>query len=80
LHEAVTQPLLQAGRNMTWIESFPVAERPSPDADNPAYLFFLDIEGHSSEPDVAKAIANMKAKSERLDVLGSYPRSATIDH
>lgn len=80
LHEAVTQPLLEAGRNMTWIESFPVAERPSPDADNPAYLFFLDIEGHASEPDVAQAIANMKLKSERLDVLGSYPRSAALDH
>lgn len=80
LHDAVTAPLLAAGRNMTWIESFPVAERPSSDSTNPAYLFFLDIEGHTADPDVAAAIAEMKSKAERLDVLGSYPKSATLDH
>jgi len=79
LHDAVTAPLLAAGRNMTWIESFPVAERPSSEDNNPAYLFFLDIEGHTSEPAVASAIEQMKAKAERLDVLGSYPKSATVD-
>jgi chorismate mutase/prephenate dehydratase len=65
---------------MTWIESFPVAERPSSDSTNPAYLFFLDIEGHTADPDVASAIAEMRSKAERLDVLGSYPKSATLDH
>ena len=80
LHDAVTAPLLAAGRNMTWIESFPVAERPSSDSTNPSDLFFLDIEGHIAEPTVAEAIAAMKLKSERLDVLGSYPKSAALDH
>ncbi|MFM1803050.1 MAG: P-protein [Planctomycetota bacterium] len=80
LHEAVTLPLTQVGRNMTWIESFPVAERPTGDGDNPSYLFFLDIEGHAAEPDVAKAIELMKSKAERLDVLGSYPKSVVVDH
>ncbi|RLT11021.1 MAG: prephenate dehydratase [Planctomycetota bacterium] len=80
LHDAVTAPLLTSGRNMTWIESFPVAERPSSDSTNPSYLFFLDIEGHTAEPEVAEAIAAMKLKSERLDVLGSYPKSAALDH
>lgn len=80
LHEAVTEPLSAAGCNMTWIESFPVAERPSAQVDNPSYLFFLDIEGHMADPEVAKAIAAMRSKAERLDVLGSYPKSVVLDN
>jgi chorismate mutase/prephenate dehydratase len=80
LHTAVTAPLFEAGRNMTWIESFPVAERPTSDQVNPSYLFFLDIEGHTADPDVAGAIAKMRSMAERVDVLGSYPKSATLDH
>jgi len=80
LHTAVTSPLFEAGRNMTWIESFPVAERPSSDDVNPSYLFFLDIEGHIDDPAVKDAITKMRSMAERVDVLGSYPKSATLDH
>ncbi|WP_235934972.1 prephenate dehydratase [Candidatus Laterigemmans baculatus] len=56
------------GLNLTWIESFPV-----PGA-NSEYLFFIELEGHESDPPVAHAIATLGKKAERLEVLGSYPR------
>jgi len=70
-------PLEKLGVNLSWIESFPM---PSPESDkNPSYLFFLDIEGHASDPQVEKAIEAIRKRCERLDVLGSYPRSAAIE-
>jgi len=37
------------------------------------YMFFLDIEGGLDEPPVAEAIAQLRAKAERVTLLGSYP-------
>ncbi|MFO0888342.1 MAG: prephenate dehydratase [Isosphaeraceae bacterium] len=65
------------GVNMTWIESFPTASQPGD--SNPSYLFFLDIEGHQADPDVQKALESVRKKCERLDILGSYPRSQIIE-
>lgn len=65
------------GVNMTWIESFPIPNQPG-DSD-PSYLFFVDIEGHVADPEVQKALDAVRKKCERLDVLGSYPRSETIE-
>ncbi len=70
-------PLEKLGVNMTWIESFPMPNGPS-DKD-PAYLFFLDIEGHVTDPQVQKAIEAIRRRCERLDVLGSYPRSEVVE-
>jgi chorismate mutase/prephenate dehydratase len=65
------------GVNMTWIESFPI---PNGTGDrDPAYLFFIDIEGHANDDAVQKALEAARRRCERLDVLGSYPRSACID-
>jgi len=70
-------PLEKLGVNMTWIESFPM---PTGAGDrDPAYLFFLDIEGHVTDPQVQKAIEAIRKRCERLDVLGSYPRSEIIE-
>ncbi|MCA9091990.1 MAG: prephenate dehydratase [Planctomycetaceae bacterium] len=59
--------------NLTWIESFPLR---GPEA---GYLFFLDFEGHVSEPKIKKTIAELEKKAVRLELLGSYPRSEPID-
>ncbi|OJW19525.1 MAG: prephenate dehydratase [Planctomycetales bacterium 71-10] len=70
-------PLEKLGVNMTWIESFPMPGSPSD--KNPSYLFFLDVEGHVDDPLVQKAIDAVRRRCERLDVLGSYPRSEVVE-
>jgi chorismate mutase/prephenate dehydratase len=70
-------PLDKTGVNMTWIESFPMPGPPA--GKNPSYLFFLDVEGHADDPDVLKAIEAVRKRCERLDVLGSYPRSEVVE-
>jgi chorismate mutase/prephenate dehydratase len=57
--------------NMTWIESFPVPDRPG------AYLFFVEVEGHESEPRLKRAMSQLGRKALRLEVIGSY-RRATV--
>lgn len=37
------------------------------------YLFFVDIEGHETDENVAKALAEMREKATFVKVLGSYP-------
>jgi chorismate mutase/prephenate dehydratase len=71
-------PFEKLGVNMTWIESFPVPEAGGRDRD-PSYLFFLDVEGHVDDPQVQKALELVRKKCERLDILGSYPRSECIE-
>jgi prephenate dehydratase len=41
------------------------------------YMFFLDIEGGKSEPAVAAAIEALRAKAEKVRLLGSYPLQTT---
>lgn len=59
--------------NLTWIESFPIA-RPTG-----GYLFFVELEGHETDLKVRKAIASLGRKSLRLEVLGSYAKTAPVD-
>lgn len=59
----------QMSVNLTWIESFPL-----PNVSN-EYLFFVELEGHSSEKAVATAINRLRKASRELDVLGSYPKA-----
>ena len=40
------------------------------------YSFFVDIEGHQQDPDIAKALDAMQERVAVLKVLGSYPRAA----
>lgn len=54
--------------NLTWIESFPLPNCPN------EYLFFVELEGHKLEPNVAQALEELRAHTRRLEVLGSYRR------
>ena len=63
--------------NLTMIESFPVSD--TPPGRDPAYLFFVDVEGHAGDEPVKRAIEAARKKSERLEILGSYPRSDCIE-
>jgi chorismate mutase/prephenate dehydratase len=73
-------PFEKLGVNMTWIESFPI---PGPivkgDDTNPSYLFFIDVEGHQSDPPIRQAIETIRKRCERIDIIGSYPRSVCIE-
>ncbi|UCB56101.1 MAG: prephenate dehydratase [Thiotrichales bacterium] len=40
------------------------------------YVFFIDIDGHRDEANVAEAIADIENASAMVTVLGSYPRAA----
>lgn len=53
--------------NLTWIESFPVP------GCRGAYYFFVEMEGHESESRVRRALATLGKKTQRLELLGSYP-------
>jgi chorismate mutase/prephenate dehydratase len=61
------------GLNLTWIESFPIAESPN------EYLFFVELEGHREQPQVAAAIQELERSALRLECLGSYARAASIE-
>jgi len=37
------------------------------------YVFYIDIEGHQSDPEVAAALAELSSKASFVKVLGSYP-------
>jgi chorismate mutase/prephenate dehydratase len=55
--------------NLTWIESFPIVGRPN------EYLFFIEFDGHKDSPDVAVALQELKAFSQRIEILGSYAKA-----
>ena len=59
--------------NLTCIESFP--KRGSTNE----YLFFVEMEGHHEDTKVKRALAGLKGKTERLEILGSYARSAPVE-
>jgi chorismate mutase/prephenate dehydratase len=61
------EPIAQRAINMTRIESLPLRAR------HWEYLFYLDMEGHETDPDVAETLKEMSDRSLRLKRLGSYP-------
>jgi len=66
MHELLT-PLAVNQVSMTRLES-----RPSR-SGLWEYVFYVDIEGHQQDPDVARAFAELKQKASLLKILGSYP-------
>jgi chorismate mutase/prephenate dehydratase len=62
------EPIARHGVSMTKIES-----RPS-HITKWDYVFFLDIEGHLEDENVARALNELEAKASLFKVLGSYPR------
>lgn len=63
------EPFSEHNINLTKIESRPMKTRAW------EYLFFLDMEGHISEPHVKEAIDELSKICLFTKVLGSYPRS-----
>jgi chorismate mutase/prephenate dehydratase len=68
LHRLLS-PLAEHGVSMTRIESRP-SRRGIWD-----YVFFVDIEGHQSDPRVARALEDLARAASMYKVLGSYPRA-----
>ncbi len=60
------QPLAEAKVNMTRLHSRPCIDKPW------EYRFFLEAEGHFSDPGVAAALADLEKHSEQFNLLGSY--------
>jgi chorismate mutase/prephenate dehydratase len=63
------EPLAEHRVNMTRIESRPSRKRKWD------YVFFIDVEGHVSDPPLAKALASLEKRASLFKVLGSYPRA-----
>lgn len=59
----------ERGLNMTKIESRPSRRRPW------EYVFFVDVDGHERDPEVAGALEAVRGQCESLKVLGSYPKA-----
>lgn len=66
LYDALT-PFKREGINLTKIESRPSKKKAW------EYYFFIDLEGHQSEPRVKRALKALEKSTLLLKVLGSYP-------
>ena len=55
--------------NLTMIESRPTKETPW------EYVFFIDLQGHTSENNVQKALMCLEEHSKGVKILGSYPEA-----
>jgi chorismate mutase/prephenate dehydratase len=39
------------------------------------YVFFVDIDGHREDPNVAPALVSLRRASSLFRILGSYPKA-----
>ena len=62
-------PLADHKVNMTRIESRPSRRRKW------HYVFFVDVDGHASDRNVALALGKLKKRAQLFRVLGSYPKA-----
>ena len=63
------KPLADHGVSMTRIESRPSRRK------NWEYVFFIDIEGHASDPNIETALVELEERSSLFRVLGAYPKA-----
>jgi chorismate mutase/prephenate dehydratase len=63
------QPIAQNNISMTRIESRPSRQGVWD------YVFYIDLQGHRDDAAVAAALAELKARTFAVKVLGSYPRA-----
>jgi chorismate mutase/prephenate dehydratase len=63
------EPLARHEISMTRIESRPSQRRKW------HYVFFLDLEGHVSDPRLGEALSELESQASLFRVLGSYPRA-----
>ena len=61
------------GLNMTKIESRPRRDRAW------SYVFYVDVEGHATDPDVSAGLVRLLQKATFVKVLGSYPTALEIN-
>jgi chorismate mutase/prephenate dehydratase len=73
LLHGLLDPLQKHRVNMTRIES-----RPSKDGKW-KYVFFVDIDGHAQDPDIAAALEDVARSSRLSRIIGSYPRAVVAD-
>jgi len=66
------EPLAHRRLNLSRIQSRPARRKLW------EYAFFLDVEGHESDPVLAEALEDLRGACASLKVLGSYPQ-ATVD-
>jgi chorismate mutase/prephenate dehydratase len=64
---ALLEPFARHGVSMSRLESRPAR------TGLWEYLFFVDLDGHASDPRVATALAELKEKAPFIRILGSYP-------
>lgn len=67
--QRLLQPLAEDNINMTRIESRPSQQRKW------HYVFFIDIEGHVEDANVAKALTDLEKNAQLFRILGSYPKA-----
>lgn len=65
----ILKPLSESGVSMTRIESRP-SKRGKWD-----YVFFIDVDGHKDDENLAQALRLLERITTQLKVLGSYPKS-----
>ncbi|MFZ5579150.1 MAG: prephenate dehydratase [Pseudomonadota bacterium] len=63
------KPLAERGISLTRIESRPSRTQAW------EYLFFIDLDGHRTDPPVAEALLELEAQAAWLRVFGSYPKA-----
>lgn len=63
------EPFASRGVNLCKIESRPMKKKAW------EYIFFLDLIGHVSEPEVEAAVQELKGYCQFVKILGSYPKA-----
>ncbi len=66
----ILKPFAERGINLTKIESRPQKGKAW------EYVFFVDIDGHVSDKNVADALKELEARCSFMKILGSYPKGA----
>jgi chorismate mutase/prephenate dehydratase len=61
-------PIKELGVNLTKIESFPSPSRAW------EYYFFIDFQGHPSDPNIGRLLDMIRQECVSLKVLGAFPR------
>lgn len=62
------EPFARSGVNLTALQLRPIKGKPW------EYLFFVDLEGHASDPQVVEALEAASGTANSYRVLGSFPR------
>jgi len=66
------EPMAKRGVSLTAIQLRPIAGKPW------EYYFFIDLEGHRDDPNVAEALAAAAEVAHSARVLGSFPRATGV--